>query len=331
MIAAYKAMYQFNIDKSSPQYKGPFNQVLNAAQVFTPKDTAIVTPNSDTPYSMLQLDLRAEPIVFCVPAVDKSRYYSVQLTDLYTFNYGYVGTRATGNGAGCYMVAGPGWKGETPDGIAKVFNSETDFSLAIFRTQLFNAGRHRKRQENSGAIQGAAPCPQFLGQPAPRRLADARLPQIHDGRLQDRRLLVPEFPAAVRSGDRAGGGRKAAAREIRATSAYRPGKPYNFSKLSLEHASLTGLGIKEGYKEIEQRRANIGKAVNGWRIGDGVRRPRFFDGDYALRAAAALAGIYGNDADEALYPLAIADNKGEGWTASKHKYTITFPAGGFRR
>ena len=64
MIAAYKAMYQFNVDKTSTQYKGPFNTVVNSSQVFTPKDTAIVTPNSDTPYSMLEADLRAEPLVF---------------------------------------------------------------------------------------------------------------------------------------------------------------------------------------------------------------------------------------------------------------------------
>ena len=79
MIAAYKAMYQFNVDKTNSQYKGPFNQLVNEARVFTPKDTSIVTPNSDTPYSMLQVDLRAEPIVLCVPKVEKNRYYSVML------------------------------------------------------------------------------------------------------------------------------------------------------------------------------------------------------------------------------------------------------------
>ena len=67
MVAAYKATYEFNVDKTSSQYKGPFNQIPRDAQVFTPKDTAIVTPNSDTPYSMLQLDLRAEPMIFGVP------------------------------------------------------------------------------------------------------------------------------------------------------------------------------------------------------------------------------------------------------------------------
>jgi hypothetical protein len=63
MIAGYKAMNEFNIDKTNSQYKGPFNTIISDANVFTPKDTAIVTPNSDTPYSMLQADLRAEPIV----------------------------------------------------------------------------------------------------------------------------------------------------------------------------------------------------------------------------------------------------------------------------
>jgi hypothetical protein len=119
MIAGYKAMNEFNIDKTNSQYKGPFNTIISAANVFTPKDTAIVTPNSDTPYSMMQADLRAEPILFCVPAIDKDRYYSVQLTDMYSFNYGYVGSRATGNAAGCYMIAGRGGRATNPMGLQR--------------------------------------------------------------------------------------------------------------------------------------------------------------------------------------------------------------------
>ena len=111
--------------------------INNEARVFTYKDTAIVTPNSDTPYSFAWLDLRAEPIVLSVPDVEKGRYYSVQLEDGNTFNYGYIGSRATGNDAGDYMVAGPDWKGETPPGIKKVFHSTTQFSVAGYRTQLF--------------------------------------------------------------------------------------------------------------------------------------------------------------------------------------------------
>src|SRR5271165_1439900 len=92
MIVNYKVMYEYAIDRSSGQFKAPFNTISNEARVFTPKDTTIVTPNSDTPYSLAQLDLRAEPIVLCMPEIDKSRYYDVQLVDLYTDNYGYMGS-----------------------------------------------------------------------------------------------------------------------------------------------------------------------------------------------------------------------------------------------
>lgn len=79
IVMNYGIMYEFIIDKTSSQYKAPFNTIANEARVFTYKDTAVVTPNSDTPYSMLWLDLRAEPMVISVPAVDPKRYYSVQL------------------------------------------------------------------------------------------------------------------------------------------------------------------------------------------------------------------------------------------------------------
>src|SRR5262249_41953595 len=89
MIRNYGTMYQFAIDKSAPQYRGPFNRIVNTARVLTPKDTTVVTPNSDTPYSGVWLDLRAEPVVLTMPEIEKRRYYCVQLIDLYTFNYGY--------------------------------------------------------------------------------------------------------------------------------------------------------------------------------------------------------------------------------------------------
>jgi hypothetical protein len=63
-------MHAFSIDKNNPQYKGPFNSILNFARVFTLEDTAFVTPNSDTAYTFPGLDLRAEPVVITIPAMD---------------------------------------------------------------------------------------------------------------------------------------------------------------------------------------------------------------------------------------------------------------------
>src|ERR1700734_969000 len=166
MVVNYAVFYQYFIDKSDPSYKAPLNQIWNAPNVFTYKDTAIVTPNSDTPYSFIGMDLRAEPYVICTPEIEKSRYFAVQLIDMYTFNYGYMGSRTTGNGAACFMVTGPEWKGEKPEGIAKVFQSETDFSIAGFRTQLFNSADIENVRKIQAGYRGQT-LSQFQNKPAP--------------------------------------------------------------------------------------------------------------------------------------------------------------------
>ena len=94
-------------------------------------------PNSDTPYSFLGADLRAEPLVLTMPPIEAGRYFSVQLIDAYTYNFAYIGSRTTGNDGGSFVLAGPGWDGDTPAGITEVIRSDTDFVHAIYRTQLF--------------------------------------------------------------------------------------------------------------------------------------------------------------------------------------------------
>jgi hypothetical protein len=138
MVQMYGIIYAYNVNEKSPEYKAPFNKIANVPRVFTPADKAIVTPNSDTPYSFLTMDLRAEPIVISVPEIQKDRYYSIMFLDLYTYIYDVVGSRTTGNGAGKFLIAGPDWKGELPAGIDKIIRCETQFSFACFRTQLFN-------------------------------------------------------------------------------------------------------------------------------------------------------------------------------------------------
>src|SRR5438093_6431857 len=140
LVDNYRIQYSYFVDRQNPEFKAPWNQIVNIPRVYTPADTAIQTPNSDTPYSMIGMDLRAEPIVLTVPAIEKDRYYSIQLIDAYTFNFDYIGSRATGNDAGSYLIAGPNWKGEPPKGVKKVIRSETELVLAAYRTQLFNTG-----------------------------------------------------------------------------------------------------------------------------------------------------------------------------------------------
>jgi len=138
LVLNYKTMYDYAVDKKSPEYKGDFNKLACVARVFTPEDKTIITPNSDTPYCMTWVDLRAEPVVFTIPEIEKERFYEVQLIDLYTHNFAYISTVATGNVPGKYLLTGPEWNGEVPKGITKVIPCETQFLFSIHRTQLFN-------------------------------------------------------------------------------------------------------------------------------------------------------------------------------------------------
>src|SRR2546423_1572198 len=167
MVDNYRIQHAYFVDSKNPEYKGPWNQIVNIPRVYTPADTAIQTPNSDTPYSFVGMDLRTEPIVLTVPPIEKKRYYSIQLIDAYTFNFDYIGSRATGNEGGSYMIAGPNWKGETPKGVKKVFRSETEFVFAVYRTQLFtpdDIDNVKKVQAGYKAQTLSA----FLGQPVPK-------------------------------------------------------------------------------------------------------------------------------------------------------------------
>src|SRR5713101_3271286 len=86
LVDSYRIQYSYFADRGSPDFKAPWNTIFNNARVYTPDDKAIQTPNSDTPYSYVGADLRAGPVVFTVPPVEKARYYSLQFIDMYTFN-----------------------------------------------------------------------------------------------------------------------------------------------------------------------------------------------------------------------------------------------------
>jgi hypothetical protein len=322
IVMNYAVMNEFSVDKNSGQFKAPFNMMYNDAHVFTYKDTAVVTPNSDTPYSMLWLDLRAEPMVISVPIVERERYYSVQLVDGNAYNYGYIGSRATGVDAGDYLVAGPDWKGETPAGIGKVFQSTTPFGLTIFRTQLFNA----EDMPNVMKVQAGykvQPLSAFLNQPAPPAkpkidFLPATTPGIKENFYAYLDAALEFVPLTQEN--------KAIRAKI-ASIGIGPGKTFELKDLSLEHNAAVLLAMKEGDDKVSKYLDTGMKTIAGWKIGSLFGDSAFYNGDWLKRAAAAKGGIYGNDGIEAMYPMTRADAAGKTLDGSKHDYTLTFPVG----
>jgi hypothetical protein len=319
IVMNYAVMYEFSVDTKNSQFKAPFNQLASMHRVTTPEDTAVVTPNSDTPYSTLWLDLRTEPMVISVPAVPKERYYSVQLIDGNTYNYGYIGSRATGSEPGDYLVVGPDWKGEKPAGIKKVFSSTTPFSFIVYRTQLFNPA-DMPNVEKVQAGYKAQPLSTFLKQPAPPAApkieflpaTSQEIKQNFFGYLAYALQFVPPAPEE---------------KEVRAKLArlgVEPGKTFDLKNLSPEQRAAAIEGMKAGEGKVKELLASGTKNINGWSIGSFFGDRDFYKGNWLLRAGGAQGGIYGNDAAEAVYPMTKTLADGEPLDASKYNYTLTF-------
>jgi hypothetical protein len=246
IVMNYAVMNEYAINPNSGQFKAPFNQIQNEHRVFTYVDTAVVSPNSDTPYSIAWLDLRAEPMVVSVPAVDPKRYYSVMLNDGNTFNYGYIGSRATGNAAGDYLVVNPGWQGDTPAGIKKVFRSSTDFSVDLFRTQLFDANDMPGvvKVQNGYKLQ---PLSAYLKQPPAPAAPGVDFPAVNAEMVKTNFFEYLDFALQFAPA----GPEEEAIRAKLVRIGVGAGNTFAFKDLSAEHKAAVEVGMKEAEKKIE--------------------------------------------------------------------------------
>ena len=321
MVDSYRIQYAYFVDKNDKSYKAPWNEIKNIAAVYTPADTAIQTPNSDTPYSFLGLDLRAEPMVISVPTIEKERYYSVQFIDAYTFNFAYVGSRATGNDAGNYLIAGPNWKGKKPAGITKVIRSDTDFDMVVFRTQLFNPADidNVKKIQAQYKVQ---PLSAFLGKPAP--VAAPAVDWIKPLTQEEEKTsleffkvmnFVLTYSPTVHS-------------EVELMKRFAKigvggGKTFDPAKLSPEMKTDIEQGRADAYKAFagQVKLMDQGKLTSGDVFGNRA----FLKGNYLYRWVATI-GIYGNSKQEAMYPVYRVDSKGKP-LSGVNRYTLHFAPG----
>jgi len=328
LVLNYKTMYEYAIDKKSPEYKGDFNKLACVSRVYTPEDKAIITPNSDTPYCMTWVDLRAEPVVFTIPEIEKERFYEVQLIDLYTHNFAYISTVATGNIPGKYLLTGPDWKGEAPKGITKVIPCETQFFFSIHRTQLLNPNDidNVKKIQNGYRVE---PLSAFLGTKAPSAAAVIDFPKWKEGTefnaqsfdYLDFMLTLVKTPqeeqALMQRFAKIGLGNE---------------EKFDIKTLSPEIQKALEEGAQEGLSAIKEfgKKESVdplGSAkVFGSRefLNKSAKENYNLNDLFIIRAVGAQMGIYGNSGDEAIYPTYLADAEGASLDASDNKYTLTF-------
>jgi hypothetical protein len=323
MVDSYRIQYAYFVNRKSPEFKAPWNQICNMPRVYTPDDKAVQTPNSDTPYSMLGMDLRAEPFVLTVPAIESDRYYSIQLVDLYTFNFDYIGSRATGNDAGSFLIAGPNWTGEKPKGVKKVIRSETEFAFAIYRTQLFNPAD----LENVKKVQAgykAQPMSALLSTPAPAAppAIDFIKPLTPDTQKNDLQFFnILNFILKFCPTD-------ASERHLMtrfSTIDVGGGKTFDPNTLTPEIKAAVEQGMADAWAEFfefKKTRLDTGQVTSG----DAFGTRAYLKNNYLYRMAAAIVGIFGNSKQEAMYPIYSVDAEGEPLDGTK-RYIVRFAPG----
>lgn len=323
LVDSYRVQHTYFVDRQHPEHKGPWNQIHHVARVYTPADRTIQTPNSDTPFSFIGMDLRAEPLVLTVPRIEGGRYFSIQLIDAYTFNFDYIGSRTTGNAGGRFLVAGPDWKGEVPKGIDKVFRSETSLAYAQYRTQLFNPDDidEVKRVQAGYKVQ---PLSEFLGRSAPRAapaiefvkpLAPAvqrSSPEVFDV-LNFLLQFCPPHPSET------------ALMARFARIGIGAGKRFDVANLPPEIRTALGQGIADAWAEFAQfkrTKADTGEVTSG----DVFGTREYLRNNHLYRFAAAVIGIYGNSREEAMYPYYGIDSEKQPLSGAK-RYTLRFAPG----
>ena len=318
MAANYQTMYKQAIDKKSPDYRGDFNTINSSKSVATPEDKFVVTPNSDTPYSYLWMDLRAEPVVVAMPKIETNRYYTTQLVDLYTYNFAYLGTRAFGNDGGTFMIAGPGWNGSTPAGVKAVIHTETQFAYALFRTQLFNtADLPRVNKIQSGYH--AEPLSSFLHQSAPATPAAVNWIQPADIAMPSPAIFpVVNFVFQFCPPNSAETGLLARFAKLNIG----PGQTFDINKFSPEIQQAINDGIKDSNADLD----TVMKKINTDQISSGEMfgTRDFLKDNYIYRYAGAKLGLYGNSKQDALYFGYFVDASHQPLDASKSSYELHF-------
>jgi hypothetical protein len=277
---------------------------------------------------MFWVDLRQEPVVISVSEMEPGRYYSFQLIDLYTHNFAYIGTLTTGNGAGKYLIAGPDWQGQKPEGINAVINCETDIFFVVVRTQLFNPEDidNVKKIQGEYDLKGLSA---YLGQQAQPAAPKIDFPEWQEGKQFNKGFfkyfdfmlsLIQTVPKEKELINRF------------AKINLGTDEDFNIEAFSPEIKQALEQGVKEGFQEMETFIAQESKdplvsaKIFGTRkfLKESAAKNYNLPNFYVMRAVAAHMGLYGNSGAEAIYPTYLVDGDGKPLNASDNNYTLTF-------
>jgi hypothetical protein len=314
MLEDFKTMIIQAIDP------GLFSMFYHKRELRGPDYREVVRPNNDSIYSRLWLDLRSEPVVVSVPAVE-DRYYSFEMIDMYTHNFAYVGTRTTGTGPRTFVISGPFWQDSTPPGVDDVFRSEGNFVLCLVRIAvdmevegdlekvLAIQDEHEIQSLSSYLGKEPLPAPDLTIFPTyDKTKAESAEFISYFNFLLGQLQIHPSEKDLIEQFGKIGIG---------------PNLPFDVTEMPSGIREAVEEGIKQALEIIENPGKMLGISKNGWNLSIFGNREEM-QGKYELRAVAAYRSLYGNSLEEAYCPNGLVDGDGDAFDGSKFKYVLSF-------
>jgi hypothetical protein len=271
----------------------PINQLGHMTQLATAAGDLPYSPNNDTVYTGIALDLSAEPMILHMPNI-RDRYVSVQVADAYIENQPYIySTRVNGGRSVNIAFVGPDWTGRLPRGVTEARIPTNLVSVAVRiavrdEVDVVNVRRYQEAMSITalsawrGRPSTTQPAP-----PAPRTRTAYEGEFAYFRRVAD--LMMDNPPPTTH----------VAMYEMMRRIGIGPGQPFNPDNLDAATRAGVLRAERDGPMLINLIRRSRGTATpTGWTAN---RASENNDFDYPTRAGNALVGLMGNDPEEALY------------------------------
>ncbi|WP_280448995.1 DUF1254 domain-containing protein [Nocardia brasiliensis] len=293
---------------------GATNRFQHASTLPTPARRDVVRLNRDTLYSAAWLDLRAEPMLLRVPAIEDGRYWLLQLLDAWTntvHNPSSVRPQVKSAAPYTYAVVGPGWSGTLPDDVTPL-PVPTSTVWLLGRIQVNGEADlpavHAIQQQltltplsGNGTPQAGAPAPQADSTPPAEQVAAMDASTFFD-RLCAVLATTPPAPDDA-----------PAMKRFAALGTMRGGKVAGISAAELTAAVATAKQQIPVY--LDPQAVN----ENGWTFDPSIGA---YGTNYLQRAAIAWKGLGANLAQDAIYPTLFATAGADG-----SRFRLHFPPG----
>jgi hypothetical protein len=310
-----------NVPAGAKPGAGPANQFHHFQSFPSAEFREVVRPNFDTLYSSAWLDLTKEPMIVSAPDT-AGRYYLLPMLDMWSDVFAVPGKRTSGTSARDFAVVPVGWSGSLPAGVQRI-DAPTPHVWIVGRTQT-NGPADYAAVHNVQAGYRITPLSRW-GQSfePPKPVIDPTVDMKTDPLTQVNTLPAAKYFSygaelmKLHPPHLTDWSQLARLKRL----GFESGKPFVFESAPAAVQSGLKRAAVDGLKQMKAKSTTLARVVNGWQMNTDTMG--VYGNYYLKRAIVAMIGLGANQPEDAIYPLNLADARGEPMDAA-NRYVLHF-------